>query len=357
MSRLLVAALMLNANAQAGWPLWQSYARHFYSEGRIVDHDRKGTTTSEGQSYGLFFALISNDQERFDAILDWTNAHLFAGNTLPAWHWANGKIQDSNPASDADLWIAYTLTEASRLWEQPKYAEAATALLNGIEATEIKEVTGLGPILLPGSNGFVSKSAYTLNASYLPPQICERFTSASPLWKQIARGIPTLLRGSAPGGFVLDWIAYAEGEGFGLTPVPVTPLTGSYDAIRVYLWAGLMHKDAPQRAEILSALKGMTTHLRLHTYPPEHALPDGTVRDSKAGPGFSAAVIPFLLATGDTARASANAAKLHATFDPGSGLYGKPPRYYDQNLAMFATGFMEGRYRFEPSGKLWVSWR
>src|SRR5690348_17196024 len=51
---VLVAGPMLCA--QPDWPLWHSYATHFLdADGRILDHDAGDRTTSEGQSYALFF--------------------------------------------------------------------------------------------------------------------------------------------------------------------------------------------------------------------------------------------------------------------------------------------------------------
>jgi endo-1,4-beta-D-glucanase Y len=38
------------------------------------------------------------------------------------------------------------------------------------------------------------------------------------------------------------------------------------------------------------------------------------------------------------------------------GLFGDPPAYYDQNLALFALGFMESRYRFTDEGALAPAW-
>jgi endoglucanase len=38
-------------------------------------------------------------------------------------------------------------------------------------------------------------------------------------------------------------------------------------------------------------------------------------------------------------------------------LYGRPARYYDENLALFGTGWMERRFRFGREGELEVSWR
>jgi endoglucanase len=49
--------------------------------------------------------------------------------------------------------------------------------------------------------------------------------------------------------------------------------------------------------------------------------------------------------------------RLAATKDAASGLYGKTANYYDQNLALFANGWIEGRYRFDRDGKLRVKWK
>ena len=61
-------------------------------------------TTSEGQSYALFFALLANDKASFDKLLEWTEVHLSEGDLstrLPAWQWGikqnQGQILDSNP--------------------------------------------------------------------------------------------------------------------------------------------------------------------------------------------------------------------------------------------------------------------
>ena len=53
----------------------QSGKRH--PEGRVVDYsDAKLITTSEGQSYGMFFALVANDRESFDKIFAWSEKNL-----------------------------------------------------------------------------------------------------------------------------------------------------------------------------------------------------------------------------------------------------------------------------------------
>jgi endoglucanase len=48
---------------------------------------------------------------------------------------------------------------------------------------------------------------------------------------------------------------------------------------------------------------------------------------------------------------------LASFFDVSTGLYDSPPRYYDQNLALFATGWSEARFRFGTDGALIVPWK
>ena len=72
--------------------------------------------------------------------------------------------------------------------------------------------------------------------------------------------------------------------------------------------------------------------------------------------GFSAAVIPYLHTLGMTAQEKVQADRL-AALRNGNGLYGRNSDYYDQNLVLFATGWLEQRFRFDRDGKLVVRWR
>ena len=153
---------------------------HFLDpQGRILDHDAGDRTTSEGQSYVLFFALIANDRPRFDRILSWTERSLAQGSLethLPAWLWENKygtwQIADRNSASDADLWLAFTLLEAGRLWHDAALTGKGTGLATQMAEHEVGNIAELGPMLLPGSSGFHTPDGfYELNPSYLPVQL------------------------------------------------------------------------------------------------------------------------------------------------------------------------------------------
>ena len=59
----LAAMTTQTAEGRTKWTLWESYAERFINgDGRVIDFDAKDRTTSEGQSYAMFFALVANDR-------------------------------------------------------------------------------------------------------------------------------------------------------------------------------------------------------------------------------------------------------------------------------------------------------
>ena len=74
LQRLSLGMLLLcafSAAAACEWPGWQQYKQYYISpQGRVIDPSSPNKiTTSEGQSYGLFFALVANDRPTFDRLL------------------------------------------------------------------------------------------------------------------------------------------------------------------------------------------------------------------------------------------------------------------------------------------------
>jgi endoglucanase len=372
---LLVVLSMLSAvgGCKLGpWTLWDSYAARFIdAQGRVIDPQGGARTTSEGQAYAMFFALADNDRVRFDQVLTWTQANLAAGDLqahLPAWLWGRNKdgewkTLDPNPASDADVWLAYDLIEAGRLWKQPTYTVTGLRMMSMIARAEVADLPGLGMVLLPGPVGFQHEHSWTLNPSYMPLFVFQRFAVVDPSgpWKQIALGIPRLVRQSACHGFAMDWVNYVPGDGFYPAPAhpdkDAPPAMGSYDAIRVYLWAGMIDGGTKARSEMLDAVPAMSVYLANHDAPPEKVSDQGIPMEQDGPVGFSAAVLPYLRAFPQLSKPSSRQTiRLSAQRDSASGLYGKDLAYYDQNLAMFATGFLDGRFRFGPGGELKVDW-
>lgn len=179
---VVMMALMLAAvstRAACTWPAWEHFKQAYISDsGRVVDpSDARKITTSEGQSYAMFFALAANDRKAFDNLLQWTQNNLAQGSLsdhLPAWLWGkkdeeSWTVLDTNSASDADLWIAWSLLEAGRLWKNDAYTRLGKSLLDRIAKEEVVKVPGPGLMLLPG------KSALPMTAhGVLTPAICRR---------------------------------------------------------------------------------------------------------------------------------------------------------------------------------------
>ena len=361
--------------AQQSWPLWQHYTERMIDpQGRVVDHTAGDRTTSEGQSYALFFALVANDRSRFDKLLAWTESNLADGDLsqhLPAWSWGkapNGSWQplDQSSASDSDLWIAYDLLEAGRLWREPRFEQLGRTLLLHIAQREVVNVPGLGVALLPGPVGFhPDPQTWLLNPSYLPLPVLQRLAAAQPEgpWAALAASLLPLLRQGSGAGYAMDWVS--AGTTIQPSPAPaqlasaahIGVAVGSYEAIRTYLWLGLANEHAPNRRELLAQIPAMATYLKANNAPPETVDASGIVVSRDAPPGFSAAVVPYLEALGLHNQAAALLARLAATQDPASGLFGPRQAYYDQNLILFATGWAEQRFRFDPSGRLVPRWK
>jgi endo-1,4-beta-D-glucanase Y len=383
--RALLAMLLLLVTVTAGckpaevqpWPFWQKYAVRFISpEGRVIDPMRGGITTSEGQSYALFFALINNDRARFDLVLNWTQANLAGGDLskhLPGWMWGKApdgqwKLLDEGQAADSDCWIAYDLIEAGRLWKSDHYTQLGRAMMNQVALDEVAQLPGFGPMLMPGfSPDFIHGQSYILDPSYVPHFIFARFAAVDPdgPWSAIAANIPKLLKQSARSGYAMDFVQYAPASGFVPVPTlappdpskPTPPAYGSYDAIRVYLWIGMENPAGATRSDLLAALPGMAAYLTEHGAPPEKVGDDGIPIPQDGPVGFSAAVLPYLRALPQMNKSAVQQQqRIDTQLDPATGLYGKDPAYYDQNLILFASGFGQKKFSFSPDGELKVQW-
>uniref|UniRef100_UPI0039F075E6 cellulose synthase complex periplasmic endoglucanase BcsZ n=1 Tax=Bordetella sputigena TaxID=1416810 RepID=UPI0039F075E6 len=403
--------------AAPAWPLWQDFqARFIQADGRVLDASTpQRHTSSEGQSYGMFFALVAGDQAVFDRLWKWTEANLAGGDIgkrLPAWFWGQApdgawRVLDANAAADADLWLAYDLLEAGRLWGRKDYSASGQALLARIEAEETARLPGLGHMLLPGPMGFdLPGGIWRLNASYLPPPVLRRLAGAGnrALWQEIARNTPAVYAAGVDTGYVADWTAYVAPTAASTSSTPSTapaapgakraapaaatpaiapgaapaaqaarptgaagrfatdPVkgdVGSYDAIRAYMWAGVTPDDDPLAMPLRAAARGMAAATAALGYPPE-SVRTATGVAAGTGPfGFSAALLPYLQATrradlleAQRARVQTLLAQARAHAD---AAHTQAP-YYDYVLTLFGLGWSEGRYRFHITGIVQPSW-
>jgi endoglucanase len=227
---LIVCLLMLGATGgckQSPWTLWDSYSSRFIdTQGRVIDPQGGGRSTSEGQAYAMFFALADNDRACFDRVLTWTQANMASGDLqihLPSWLWGKNKdgewkTIDPNSASDADVWMAYTLVEAGRLWKAPAYTNLGRRMMAQIAKSEVADLPGFGLMLMPGPIGYQHGQVWTLNPSYLPLFIFDRLATIDPSgpWREVAINIPRLLQQLAMG---LPWIGWTMFRGTGSIPL------------------------------------------------------------------------------------------------------------------------------------------
>lgn len=350
---LLAAAPTLAADC-ADWPAWQDFARQFISaDGRVIDPSSpRKITTSEGQAYAAFFALVGNDPARFAQLLDWTRDNLAAGDLsarLPAWLWGqrdDGQwgVLDANAASDADVWLAYSLIEAGARWQRPEWAALGRLLAQRIVREESAELPGLGRTLLPGPQGFTPQPGHwRLNPSYLAWPVIDGLAAAEPSWRPLAASSRTALLASVKTGYAPDWLGWSRA---GPAPDPQHGDLGSYDAIRVYLWAGMLHPASPHRQTLLKQLAPMAQRTAADGAPPEKIRTASGQLAGQGPAGFSAALAVLLSARGQHAAADSQWLRRDALWPRARG------NYYDHMLHLFAQGWREGRYRFAADGRL-----
>ena len=340
------------ASARA-WPALDGFVqRHVSADGRVVDPiDDRRVTTSEGQAYALFLALVADDRPLFDRLLRWTHDNLAAGDLasrLPAWRWGRHddgqwRVLDDNAAADADLWLAWTLLEAGERWQERGYRVLGKSLAARLLREETADLPGLGLTLLPAPAGFVlAPDRWRLNPAYLPSWLPLRLADTDPAhraeWQALAETGQRLVIGSAGHGYAPDWIVYDAGRGF--VADEASRAIGSYDAIRTYLWAGLLPAGARREAQ-LAALHGMAGH----DLPPRQVSPADGRHDGDGPTGFAAALLPYRLALGDRDGAARLRRHVDAAGWPLEG-------YYDSVLTLFGTGAADGRYCFDAGGRL-----
>jgi endoglucanase len=326
------------------WAMWEDFAEIHIHDGRVIDFEQDGASTSEGEAYALFFALVADDRQRFDAILEWTVNNLAEGdlaNNLPAWKWGRQDGQwgvlDENSASDADAWMAYSLLLAADRWQVPKYEQMGLSMLDNIEALEVASLPGLGKVLLPGREGFqIKPHAWRLNPSYLPLQMARYFEQVTghEVWGEIARSQVRMITSSPTAGVVPDWMVYKSKAGFSIDPE--SGRYSSYDAIRVYLWWAMLSGEDLEFESLkrfLSKSKG---------YAAGKPIPEKVHSATGKGsgvppPGIVAAIAAYRKTM------YARPAIIPSKLDSASG-------YYNQVLGLFAYGWLEGRYVFNRQG-------
>lgn len=348
-TKLLLACLVgaLFSAESFAWDLWDEFkVSNVNEQGRVIDFsDAKLITTSEGQSYGMFFALVANDREAFDRMFQWSEANLGAGQ--PAWLWGiqsgkpdgEGKILDTNNATDSDMWIAYCLLEASRIWNEPAYKAKADEYLAKLKEL-VRDIPNIGKVLLPGRVGFEEKGVITLNPSYYPPHILRRFADYDAYWQPVLEGSINAMLRCSPGGAAPDWAKFDKDGRL----IDQQNMVGSYNAIRTYLWAGLLSPKDPNYEVLARHYGPMINAVRQINIPPETVnLGDMTFSKNDVN-AFGACFLPYVSndKAGAVIRTVLTSTKM------------KPDNYYRNVLTAFGLGFDYRYYGFDGKGRLYL---
>lgn len=230
----------MTAQDLAEWAAFRS--RFIAGDGRVVDTGNGSVSHSEGQGWGMLFAVAFNDPATFDLLHGWTRQNLRrSGDHLHAWRYlpqAANHVPDQNAAIDGDLFIAAALWRAAWQWGREPLAREAAAIARDILSLAVRD-SGAGTVLLPGVVGFETKQALTVNLSYYAFPFLEELSTAfpSPQWAHLRQDGQAMLRQARFGAWNLppDWLSVSRQTG-ALAPHPNWPARFSYDAIRIPLW-------------------------------------------------------------------------------------------------------------------------
>ena len=223
---------------------WHAFKlRYLAEDGRVIDNGSGGISHSEGQGWGLLFAVAFDDRQSFDRIHDWTEQTLRRpGDSLHAWRYVpSGRppVADHNNATDGDIFIAAALARAGRKWSRPELLRGAGEIARDV-AGKLTRTIGSRLLLLPGLEGFETPEAVVINPSYYAfPFMAElgKLTPSLP-WDRLQRDGRRLIQQALFGKWHLppDWLMVPR-DGSQPSPASGRPPRFGYDAIRVPLWA------------------------------------------------------------------------------------------------------------------------
>lgn len=212
--------------------------RYVDSDGRVVRRDQGDDTVSEGQAYAMLVAVATGDRKTFDSTWNWAKANLRQPNGLFAWKWDDGKVEDPQPATDADMDMARALSIAAERFGEKSYADEARALAKAIVDNELFYTDDNRPVVMAGPWA-VNEPRFT-NPSYHSPRAEQELAglTGDALWNTIRQRerelMDRLIGSQQQPRLPSDW-AKLEANGNitpssppGKTDAPVY----SYDAVR-----------------------------------------------------------------------------------------------------------------------------
>jgi endoglucanase len=183
----------------------------------------------------MLLAAAIGDSQRFDAIWAWTKNNLRRPDGLISFLWRDGRVQDPQAASDADLDASRALLVAGCRFQRPTLRQEALQLGHAIMRVEVASFQG-APVLTAGP--WAVNEPVTVNPSYFSPATFAALRAASGdgRWSSLAassRSITSTLM-QPPSRLPPDW-ARLEGDKpvpIGLPGNPQAPAQFGFDAVR-----------------------------------------------------------------------------------------------------------------------------
>ena len=199
-----------------------AYKALFIDGGRVIDTGNDNVSHSEGQGYGMLFAVAADDKDTFDALWHWSKRTLMRDDGLFSWRYrpcadnSASCIDDPNNASDGEILIAWALLRAHEQWGGSSYLENAKTIVRAVEQ-KLLIFNNNSVVLLPGEYGFTSEQAGTdslqLNLSYwVFPAITDlaRISSTPARWESLYKSGLALLSKMQFSSYQLpsDWVRF-----------------------------------------------------------------------------------------------------------------------------------------------------
>ncbi|MDP5255364.1 MULTISPECIES: glycosyl hydrolase family 8 [unclassified Vibrio] len=315
---------------------WQHYKARFLQHGRVVDTANQDISHSEGQGYGMLFAVHAQDKSAFRQLWQWTQAVLARDDHLYSWKYQpcpsrdKACVSDSNNASDGDILIAWALLLAAEQWQEPDWQQAALQTLNAVKSKLITRRFG-HLILLPAEYGFEpDKARVQLNLSYWVFPALEQFSQQTqdPIWHQLYLSGEQLIELAQFGQWHLppDWVMLTEQ---GLTLEGALSPDYAYNACRIPLYIAMSdHGDRALLTPFLnfwqqdkvpgtvnlsdnshadytmnSGMQSIATSVQ-HRYQPHHNHRDSQAQASKSNAENSGVPLPSIDSASDYYSAS-----------------------------------------------------
>lgn len=199
-----------------------AYKALFIDGDRVIDTGNDNVSHSEGQGYGMLFAVAADDKDTFDALWHWTKRTLMRDDGLFSWRYrpcadnSASCIDDPNNASDGEILIAWALLRAHEQWGGSSYLENAKTIVRAVEQ-KLLITNKNSVVLLPGEYGFTSKqvgkNSLQLNLSYwVFPAITDlaKISSAPARWDKLYKSGLALLSKMQFSSYQLpsDWVRF-----------------------------------------------------------------------------------------------------------------------------------------------------